>query len=210
MKGLFREPLQNAPVPDGGSPSFRLFRDNAAHNRRARGAAGVLARGCPPGDVWRLTPGPVGVPAAAPAPRSVSAGATAAAGEPQLQWNRSDGGGRGVGATVGSPKVGENPPDDDGVLDCGDHAACGRHSGTGQYVHREGVPHQLRPRPLPRRLTSAGALGRSRTGGAVRPPRPGPQGTRDRRADRALRRRDADGHRDLSPPRGPAPSTTYS
>ena len=49
------------------------------------------------------------------------------------------------------PEVGENPPDDDGVLDGGNHAHAAATPRTGQHVHRERVPHQLRPRPLARR-----------------------------------------------------------
>ena len=49
------------------------------------------------------------------------------------------------------PEVGENPPDDDGVLDGGHDAHPAATLGTGQHVHPERMPHQLRPRPLARR-----------------------------------------------------------
>src|SRR5262245_9703265 len=49
------------------------------------------------------------------------------------------------------PEVGENPPDDDGVLDGGHHTHAAATPSTRQHVHPERVLHQLRPRPLSRR-----------------------------------------------------------
>jgi hypothetical protein len=152
MKGLFREPLQNAPIPDGGSPSFRLFRDNAAHNRRARGAAGGPRQGVPARRCLATDPGPSRGPGGGPGPAKRQRG--------------SDGGGRRTSAPV--EQIGRRRPErrrhgrehrrwvrilrmttGSSIVATTLHAAAT--AGTGQYVHREGVPHQLRRRPLPRR-----------------------------------------------------------
>jgi hypothetical protein len=50
--------------------------------------------------------------------------------------------------------VGENPPDDDGIIDGGNHTHAAATSSTRQHVHSERVLHQLRPRPLSRRRRS--------------------------------------------------------
>jgi len=62
----------------------------------------------------------------------------------------------------GEPEMGENLPDDDGVLDGGHHPHAAATPGARQHVHPERMPHQLRPRPLPHQ-GEAGAPPRSRS-----------------------------------------------
>ena len=86
------------------------------------------------------------------------------------------------------PEVGENLPNDDGVLDGGYDAHAAATPGARQHVHPECVPHEVVPRPLPRR----GRRGRlhARDGARI--------GTRHRRSRGLFARVSSAGHHGIA------------
>src|SRR5262245_39564416 len=93
-------PTSHLPVASIRPPPLR---NDAAYNRAARGARGGPPAAPQPG--VRGPPGRELAPDAAGGPTLRARGATdSAGGRGQLQSNRSDGGGRGAGTSVGSPR----------------------------------------------------------------------------------------------------------